>query len=587
MGRWRRFAWLWLALAALLAYGRTARYEFVYDDYYQILQNPYVTKPGHLGEILFTHVWDFIEPKNLSNYYRPLHILSHRLVYALWGPDPGAFHLFNVLLHGINVLLVYRIGCRLWGPGAAFVGGLLFALHPGHTESVAWVAGVTDLLCTLFLLGASDLYVSSVPGQRVALAGSMGLFLCALLSKETALVWPALVVAYDLLLRRQEGRWNLCRWLAVVGTLGLYVGLRLHALGAFAPQQGRHFSVHSTEFVYSIAALFGKYWRKMLVPTGLNAFYPFQPYDRLNGAVAVSLAWILLLGVFVLWGWSRAPRATFGVLWVSLTLAPVLNINGIGENVFADRYVYLPSVAVCLALAVLWARWRDRSSSRWVPIAAVSVVCFLYGMQAVVRNEVWREEISLYRRTLEQNPDSVQMQALLGTAYFDRGRYPAAIQEFQRVVEKKPKFDSYNSLAGAYLANGQRREALEMYRKALQTDPGSTLTRARILELEGRPEEAMAEYRSFIRDHPAVWYPYNNLGELLIRQQRMGEAQQVLEEAAALQPDSPAVHFNLGIAYGSQGESQRALQEFQRVLELNPNSELARQQVLLLSSRRR
>lgn len=578
-GKW---SFVLLTLLAFACYAQTLRYEFVYDDDSQILNNKFVTEPGHLKEIFLKNVWAFVNPEHKSNYYRPIHTLGDRILYALFGADPVPFHLLNVLLHSANTALLFALARRCLPEAVALVGAALFALHPGHTESVAWIAGVTDLWCALFLLGASYVYLLS---DRRTLAWTL-LFLCALLSKETALLWPAAMVVSDLALRRQELRRLMGRWLILCAVLAAYVGMRWYALGSFAPIQGFYYQLSTTEFLSSALALYGTYWWKMLVPAGLNAYYLFRPYPAWGAPVILSGVLVAVLALAVFWSWNKRPLWAVGGAWITLFLLPVLNIPGVGENVFADRYMYLPSVAFCLGLAGAWyGAWQRGAIVRRASVTGLGVVAAFYLYQTVTRNEVWKENLVLYQETLRQSPEAANIRTMLASYYLQREDYRSAIRELERALQKKDAFYHHVTLAQALYAQGRREEARVHYRLALErqaSEEDLLVVQARLFELEGRLEDAVRLLRAAARRYPSRWDFHHNAGSLLLRMQRVEDAVQEFEMALQLRPGDAQRYYNLGLAYLAQGRRDDAVRAFRVTLQIDPRQTLARHQLLAL-----
>ena len=156
-----------ICLVAFLAYVRTLSFDFVYDDEFQVLRNPWIHDWSKVGKFFTTDVWAFARSGVTANYYRPFHMIAHAVGYSLSGLRPEGYHLINIMLHMISTLLVAWIALRLTkDKSVAVLGSLIFALHPIHTESVTWIAAVPDPLCAVFYLGALYLYIGDIEGRR-------------------------------------------------------------------------------------------------------------------------------------------------------------------------------------------------------------------------------------------------------------------------------------------------------------------------------------------------------------------------------------------------------------------------------------
>ncbi len=336
-----------LLFLALATYANSLLNGFIYDDSQQILENPYVHSFRHVREIFTTSVWSFQGAEGILSYYRPLMTFGYMICWKFFGSVPLGYHIVSVVMNAVIVLLVFFVGRRLFRDDVvAFAAAAIFALHPVHTESVAWVAGVTDLELTFFYLLPFWLFldISRVGTPRVWLrsilmTASFGL---ALLSKEQAATLPVLATLYEHFYRDDHAATTFyqkfSRYGALWATVSVYLLVRSHLLGAFLPGT-RHESVSYYEVILSAVSLVGKYIGKLLWLVHLALFYDihkstslFQPTVILG---LVSLAVCCLL--FICTG-MRGP-ASFAVVWFLLTLAPVLNMRWMVSNVFAERYL--------------------------------------------------------------------------------------------------------------------------------------------------------------------------------------------------------------------------------------------------------
>ena len=384
---------LGLLLLAVVPYLNSVWGSFVYDDRLQVLGNPYAHSFRYLGKIFGTTVWTFQGAQGVSNYYRPLMTFAYLLCYKLFGPIPFGFHLFNLILHAAVVLLLFAVTEQLFGDRlVSLVVAGLFALHPVHTESVAWIAAITDLELTFFFLltfyvylrlaGPATEYSELRRATSVVEAGSviavgdrprgvpwkmqaamLASYVLALLSKEQALVLPALATIYEHAYRGDRLatslRTKIARYAALWIAAAIYIAFRIFVLGGFAPAIARP-ALSWTRVMLTAIALTGSYAWKLIWPAHLSAFYVFHENERFSDTAVLGglLALIAGLNLFV-WLWSRARPLSFALVWMGITLAPVMNARWMPAGVFAERYLYLPSVGFCwlLGCAAVWL-WR-------------------------------------------------------------------------------------------------------------------------------------------------------------------------------------------------------------------------------------
>src|SRR5579875_208389 len=433
-----------LALAAVLPYLNTLLNAFVYDDLTQVLNNPYIVNFRHLGQIFGSSVWSYIGQQGVTNYYRPLMTFGYLLCYQAFGRVAFGFHLVNVVLHASVVCILFALSLALFGRrDLASAAALIFALHPVHTESVAWIAAVTDVELTFFYLLTFLFFIRiATPGggrSNRMLAAMTLCFTLALLSKEQALTLPLLATIYEHFYRgdRTSTNWaqKVARYRLLWFLAGAYFVIRVQLLGALAPVNQMP-TLSWAQAIYSAVALSGQYIIKMLWPRTLCAFYVFHPSKTpLDPGTLAGLAVCLLVAASFVALWKRAHTASFGLIWFFATLLPVLNARWMAANVFAERYLYLPSVGLCWVFG--WcavSRWgavaRRSQRLRWTVATSFAAILALCAARIVMRNHDWQNDVRLYTRTLIQQPEAYEILNNLGAIYWTQGRAQAARREW-------------------------------------------------------------------------------------------------------------------------------------------------------------
>jgi tetratricopeptide (TPR) repeat protein len=599
---------------------------FVYDDDSQLVKNPYVQSFQYLKEIFTTNVWSFRGVSSVTNYYRPMMTLGYLVCYRLFGMRAYGFHLFSLLLHVLVVCLVFVLTERLTGDRVwAFLAGALFALHPIHTESVAWIAAVTDLEVTFFYLLTFGIFLAvAMPGggrSEPLLAAMGGTFLLALLSKEQAMTLPALATVYEHFYREDRSETSTPQKLARYGLLWLvgvtYVFCRIHFFGALAPSKN-FAALTPQQIVLSAVALVGQYVWKLLWPARLCAFYVFRPSTSpFDPRVLAGLLVLLALAALFFVCWRSRERnvrfVSFAILWFFATLAPVLNAHWVAVNVFTERYLYLPSVGMAwlvgLGASKLWSCAAPRLAQRRALALAGLVVGGLFAARIVIRNRDWNNDIVFYTRTLDFSPDAYIILSNLGTVYWDQGavdnaesawkrslainphngvvlnnlgmvagkkkQYAEAVKFFQRAMELRPNsLDPHLNLGRAYRVMGLAGPAEFQLRKALALSPLDSRVRnelGQLLVQEGRPDEAEEQFRASVRTEPNA-FAYDFLGEIAIRRRALEEAERDFRAALSLDESDSNAHFGLGFLYKAAGRRAEALGQYQAGLVKDPTN---------------
>lgn len=479
----RRPDWLvagLLSAAVLAVFAQSAAHGYIsLDDPRRVAENPHV-----LGGLTWENLrWAFTS-RDLADSY-PLTWLSFQAVAQLFGPSAGPQHLANVLLHLANTLLLnhlLRAATGRRGPSA--VVAALFALHPLHVESVAWVSGRKDVLSTLFWLLALRAYLGYVrrPGLRRYLTVAAA-FALGLLAKSMLVTLPFTLLVLDFWPLGRSGeappglaRFSGVRWL-LIEKLPLLAIAALAGLGSLAAQAGvdaiSGWEALPASLRLANAALAAvAYLGKLAWPVGLAVFYPHPGYSLSIPAAAAAMA---LLALVSLGAWRLRKRQPFllaGWLWYLLTLLPVLGLVQIGAQSRADRYTYVALIGPFWALAWGWDRWsaKLRPSTRWAPVTAVLAVCaVLAGLQTAR----WRDTATLFEHAARVVPRNWLAHMVLGRLHLQERRYPAAVAAFRAAAADASALDGVHGYLGlALVGAGQHREALAAFRREAFRNPG-------------------------------------------------------------------------------------------------------------------
>jgi len=584
-----------LLLVTCLCYANMVTNGFVYDDDQQILQNPYVKSWKFVPEIFSTTVWSFVGHAGATNYYRPLMTLTFLTLWTIFGDAPSGFHLFCLAIHLAVVLMVYLVGLRLLREGwMAWIGALLFAIHPVHTEVVDWIAAVPDLEATFFSLLV--LWLIGDFEKPDWLAGSLAALalLGAVFAKEPSLLVVPLAVGFATLqyVRNTAApRLDLLRAVARLGPIcgmgAAYLLLRIALFGKLAPVL-QHPSISWSQAVFSAFALVLRYTELLFWPAKLSAFHVFHASTSLQdprvlGGIAVVVAFSIVAAIAT---FKRLPAIVFCTLWMSLTLLPVLNARWMAANVLTERYLYLPSVGFCWlagwSAVQLW-----RAPARWSgarrPVATVAVraavVLFFAGITTVSgfaivrRNAIWHDDLSLYTQTLRTDPDAAIIRNNLAVVYYDDGKLDRAETEWLAALAGKPdNVITMNSLGALYTREQKYSEAQEYLLQAIRTRPDwadAHYNYAITLQRTGKQSEALAEFERAIALAPVnpaarLWY-----GKALLEYKNYGGAETEFRRSFDLQP-SPDATRGLADVYLQTGRNEKATAALKTFLKYSP-----------------
>lgn len=582
-----------LICLASLPYVNSLSNSFVYDDRQQILENPYVHSFRYLGRIFGTTVWSFEGAQGVTNYYRPLMTFAYLIGYKIYGPIPFGFHLMNLALHVAVVLLVFLVTERLFHDHLiSMIASGLFALHPIHTESVAWIAGITDLELSFFFLLTFLLYLrlAQPEGKSMPLWLSyipvFVAYCLALLSKEQALVLPALVIAYEHFYRPDRAysqfKDKARRYLPLCLVAAAYIAFRLFALGGFAPAIWRP-TLPWSQVLLSAIALIGSYLGKLIWPVHLIAFYVFHESRSIRDphVLAGLAALIACAGLFV-WLWRAARPFSFGLLWIAATLAPVLNPRWMPAQVFAERYLYLPSVGFCWLIAGAVAKlWRESRTESPLPGRAfmrraiaisVGIVACLYAVRTVERNRDWRSDEMLYSKTLKAQPDAQVIHINLGVDYSEHNDWSAAEREWILALGPgKPSAVTLTNLGLVRMRQKRYSEAADLFDQAIALRPAYMSPYenfAEMYEEMGRFADADKQFQKAVSLAPLDINARNKYGHFLLQQGRASEAHEQFARSAEADANADA-YDNLGDLDLAAGDLHKARSDYQAALALN------------------
>ena len=602
---------LLLCASGLVAYFNSLHNGWVWDDNQQIAMNPDLRPGAPLGRAFAGDVWSFQHPgtRGRLNYFRPMQTLTYRLVISLFGLDPFAFHSVNLGFHLLATLLgfavFWRITSRMVG---AFAAAEIFAVHPIHTEAVDWASALPDIGCTAFLALAFLFFIEARSPARAAANARSRLrriacwaisflgFSVALLWKETAMVFPLLIAVWMLLFGEASRALKRCfraitRSSPYWGILALYLLLRFRILGFLAVRQ-QNWELSPLSFALTVLDLMRSYWWKLLVPFPLNAYYVFSPVKNfVDPRAALAILFALAAGAGIWFAARRAPLVAFSALWVFLTLIPVLNLYGIGHNVFTERYLYLPSLGFCPLMILLvssGAGWPPASVRKPVAIAALACLLAAFTWLTLRRNPDWKDDATFFTRTLAQSPQAPFLHYMAASLQTPDESGDASAEEHYRqaiaLAEKESPPDwlymslAYEGLSSVYASRGEMDRALAALDKVRQINPADPEVDAQqgfILEQAGRWDEAEKFVRRAAAQFPENPNVLNALGLLTWqRYHQLEEAAGYFTKAIALHSIADdfgaSLHNNLGAVYEIQGKTEDAVREFRTAVAIAP-----------------
>ncbi|MBI3449259.1 MAG: tetratricopeptide repeat protein [Acidobacteria bacterium] len=575
---------------ALAVYSNALPGPFVYDDIVEIRDNPRVHSVAGIPSLFTSDFWGGGEGHN--PLYRPLTATMTTLVYAAGGGRAMPFHAVNIVLHALASALAFLLLKRLTSSdGAALAGALLFAIHPVHTEAVAWISGDGEILAALLVMAAWIAHA----GRRTSLAAAA--LALALLSKEGAAVFPALALAGDVLADRgAPPRWR--SYGAYAAVVVAYLGLRLavlgHVLGAGtigSPLLNPLRTASTLERVLTSASVAGKAIGQSVLPRRLCLDYGFNqlPVSRtlLDGAVLFGLAVVaaLVAAAFVTArGSGKLRGVALGAIVFLITFLPTSNLLFPGISIFAERNLYLPVLGICLMAATLVVALGSPSGPlpRGARLtaggaAAIAALVLVGGGRTYARNAEFRDPLTLYSAAIEACPQSARAWSFHGIALREAGKAKEAASSQTRALAISAGYGDAHAELGLDLSmTGDPAGAERELNEALRINPEDREARANLSSLfaqTGRVDDALREARSLAMKYPADDEILSNLGAALIDKGDPGsleEARGIFEKLEAGSPSSPLGPNGLGGLYARTGRLDLAAGKFEEALRRSP-----------------
>lgn len=550
--RLKRWYPLFICVITSLLYLPTLRFEFVYDDSSQIAHNPLITSWKNLPLLFRTDVWRFQNPLVTGNFWRPMFMAWLLINHLLFGLNTVWWHATTILMHVLCTYLLYRLAIRLGGDvQIAAVAALVFAIHPSHLETVAWISGVTDSLLSVLILSSLLCFIRALDLQGaprlIWFAISLVLYALALLTKETAIVDLVFIVAYLLLFRRSE--WKFSRACTLLSTFlaatAAYLIARHSVLGGFS-----HTYVRMTiwQELITVPSMLWFYLRHLCWPVGLSVMYDVSPITQLAWSTFWLPLGIVTLSAVGLWMYvlrSRDRLAAFAGVVLIFPLLPVLYVPVLEPgNFLHDRYLYLPSAGFAILISIAVGKLRAGSEALFgfTKLQTVVLCIVIAGSSlATARQQIfWANDVLLFRRATAKAPGSAAAFNNLGTALAARGHLREAMFSFQQVIRRDPNSwrGQYNVGLG-YFVDGNYPEAELYLQKAIELNP-----------VEGDPAAVLAEAR--------------------IRQRKYAEAEPAILHAIAVKPYQPGYRRVLALSLEGQGKLTEAMQAAEAELTQHP-----------------
>jgi len=576
---------IFLAVITFAVFGQTAHYKFVnFDDDLYVYGDAQVVRGLTLNGIarVFTHGSGY-------DNWDPLTAISHMLDCQLYGLNPGAHHLTNVLLHTVTVILLFLVLRQMTGFlwRSAFVAAV-FAIHPLRVESVAWISERKDVLSGVFFMLTLGAYVRyarrSWSPARYGLV--VFLFALGLLSKPMLVTLPFVLLLLDY--------WPLKRFEAT--SLQPQHSTPLRLIVEKIPLLALSFAlcvatvlIERTDIqpieMYPLHLRIGNalisyvtYLGQMIYPAGLAVLYPYPTQGQPVWDIILAILVLASISAGIFFWRRKYPYLLVGWLWYLIMLVPVIGLIQVGLQARADRHTYLPQIGLYVLLTWaatdLCAGWRHR---RVLLGGGSTIILIALFFCAHKQTSYWKDSESLWTHTLACTSDNAVAHYTFGDALSEKGNVNEAIAQYRMALQINPNSNylkAYNNLGLALFQKGDVNEAIAQYQMALQINPDSPEAHYNLgnaLIKKGNVDEAIAHFQKALQINPDSADAQYNLGNALIRKGNVDEAIAHFEMALQINPDNADAHYNLGTALLLKHSVDEAIAHFQKALQINPN----------------
>jgi tetratricopeptide (TPR) repeat protein len=578
-----------IIFAGVICYTNALFNGFVWDDRALVLENTYIKDFKHISYIATKNLYDGREGGQKTNFYRPLQGILLLLSYQLFGTNPFGYHFINIFIHIVNAILIYLFVFALFKKRtAAFLSGLIFVVHPINTEAVTYVSGIADPLATLFILLSflSFIKFANNPKSQWYYLKSMILFLLAILSKESSVIYPFILLCYVYLFISEKKIDMLKRTLFFFVLIAAYLVIRYF----LDIKSAEHVIANANFFsrLLTFFIVFVKYIYLLIIPvplhmerimTYVNSFW--------NLRVLPSIVIFIVFLFLVFKTFTKFRKISFGLLWFLIALIPVLNIFIPLNAQMAEHWLYLPSIGIFMSLSLIVDQFLAMTNNRKRRICYYGIFCLMifYSFLTIRQNQQWKNERTFYNYTLKYSPRSAKTYYNIGGLYKLDGKLNDAINEYKKALDVNPCYvEAINNLGNVYRIEGKLNDAVNEYNKAIAIDPryieainnlGNTYAEM------GNDDKAIEEFKKSIDVQPN-YIAFNSLGLSYYAKKQWDIAIEQYKKAIEINSLSSKPYINLGNAHYAKGDINNAVLAWERALKLDPSNSVIATNLKLL-----
>jgi len=587
---------------SVFVYANSIRNGFTFDDKFIIQKNELIRSLNNIPAIFRSSYWPKVQGEPNKGLYRPLAILTYALDYSIWKLNPAGYHIFNVLNHSLNGIVLFLIILLLQkgrenAELTALAAALIFICHPINTEAVSGLVGRADTLATLFILLSLLFYilmrrpVNQQVNKQVQQANkarqkaphalspfsrehwgaksnikyyylSLVSFGLALFTKEIAVTLPGIILLYDISLSGKGGGTSAGKLKYYAGYLAVMAGymiIRTNVIGLVGPSAtGQVMQGHTILMkFYTMVKVFVEYIRLLFYPVNLYTDYnsSFAYALKLTDpGVIISVAALFLYVIIFFKSYKRSKLLFFSMGWFLIAILPVSQLIPIGA-IMAERFLYLPGIGFCILLGTGMSQVHEKKGGK-VFILLVVLTALFFSIMTIRRNLDWYSDYTLWKAAAKTVSTNARAYYEIGTAALKEDKYDEVIDAMKESIR----------LSGAITASDTKRYALlpESYLHWVWLNLGLAYQK------KGETDNAIEAYKKVIEIKPDYVASYNNLGNAYLSKNMTEEALNMYKKSIEVDPNTAEGYYNLGILYSRKGDNNKALQLYSKAITIRP-----------------
>ena len=531
--------------------------------------------PDYVGENNYlirnlSNLPELLSPKTtIQGNYHPLTMISLAINFAISKDAAWSYHLFNIIFHLVNCVLVYRLALLLTKNNSlvALVTSLLFGIHPLHVESVAWVSERKDVLYALFFIAGHISYTKYVDSNSKKQFWLTLLFvILSLLSKPAAVIFPVSLFCIDVI-RNRKFSFKLITEKIPFFIPAILIGVITISAQKDVGATGEDYFGLGKNILFGFYGIL-MYFVKMIFPFKLSAFYPFPPLnEKLSAIYYVGPLFTLLLGLITYFTWKKYKFVAFGIGFYIVNLLLVLQIFSVGSAVIAERYTYVPYIGIFFLAGCLLARFAKGNMTKAYVI--LFPVALIFSVLAFLQVRTWKDGATLWDSVIKNHPSSRAYSARATLLRKDANNFKAQAGKFTN----EKKVQEANKMTEE--ANKNYNKAIEYYTQAIKLnaiDHESYNNRANIYIDMGKFDLAFLDYKQALAVKPSYYVAQDNLGGWYARIGKYDSALYYFNQVLAQKPDYQVTYSNRGLVYMSLKRYDEAIKDWQKALEYEPNA---------------